>query len=296
MRKLRSHTHRRVDESSGGLAPPRGGADEEGSRGSGELLHSPLSTSTSHLPPPTSHLSLPTSHLHLPPPLLTQVRHCAATMVQAHERRRRAKAETAARQVHERLNDVQKLADLQMQAATTAVETERIGAKFRGTTMTVRLEDGVERTLKDALGLMINSRLARSERERGGAAAAVASADIKFARELVLGRPESAALGIVSVLKIDLFDLFSRCTLGLTAIREEWEKVRATLCVRVIVRACCLRACMCARVEAAFSPCSPLLSTSLAPSRAVRHTLGHRVHALRARRESWLQQQGEQAS
>ena len=161
-----------------------------------------------------------------------RVQHCAATLVQAHCRRRRAAAEGEALRAKERLANVEHLASMQMQAARTAMDLDhKIGA-YRAAAMTLICDDGVERSIKEALGLMVNSRLALEEREKQAAAAHAGASGTgasgaveasKYVRELVLGRPEAAALGIVSSLHIDLFDLFAVCTRGLDAIREEWE-------------------------------------------------------------------------
>ena len=146
-----------------------------------------------------------------------QAQHCAATFVQAHERRRRAAAEVAAMQAKERLNDEHKLSNTLMVAAQTAVGASQISQKYRGQHMTLRCDDGKERSIKEAFSMMLNSQAARVGREGGPSVDAS-----KYVRELVLGRPEAAALGIVSYLKVDLFELFGLCTKGVDAIRAEW--------------------------------------------------------------------------
>ena len=147
---------------------------------------------------------------------------CAATFVQAHERRRRAKAEIDSRRAQARLEDVQSLAVIQMKASEEAVKVDQVGTRFRSTNMTLVGHDGVQHTLKKALWEMLHSPIAIEVRQRRINQQGDGEGS-KYARELVLGRPEAAALGIVSHLKIDLFDLFARCTRGLDALREEWE-------------------------------------------------------------------------
>ena len=164
-----------------------------------------------------------------------EARNFAAKMLQRYMRRRRAKAEEHERQANVRADDIARLASVQVDAAKTAADVDRTTSKFRGMTMTVRDARGVEITLKDALVQMINSPAARAERgrveallaqHRGDAAEDAAAAvddSGKYLRELRLGQPEAAALGIVSALKVDLLELFALCQKGVDAIRQEWE-------------------------------------------------------------------------
>ena len=80
---------------------------------------------------------------------------------------------------------------------------------------------GTYHSLERGLLRLLNTDLARSE-------GAAASTNIsKFfrpdVREIVLGRPEAAALGIASYLKVELFELFGRCMRGTQAIEEEFS-------------------------------------------------------------------------
>ena len=149
-----------------------------------------------------------------------EVRVFAATLMQAHARRKKECAECEAARTQERLQDVYRLANVQMEAAQNAVEVERITTKFRDQHMTIRDPiDGSIVTLDQAIRFMIDFELPRLERERG-----MSETSARYTRELVCGRPEKAALGIVACLNIDLFDLFALCNRGLAAIEEEWMR------------------------------------------------------------------------
>ena len=156
---------------------------------------------------------------HLKRAQLAEARQFAATLVQKVVRRRHAAAEQEAQRAKEALVDTRRLAGLQMSAAKDAIQTQRILVKFHGSHMSVRAVDGSVRLLRDAISDIVHA-LPTSGNDEG--ALGVRGPMAKYTRELVLGRPESAALGIVSFLKVDLFDLFERCHRGLDAIRDEW--------------------------------------------------------------------------
>ena len=91
----------------------------------------------------------------------------AATLMQAHARRKKECAECEAARTQERLQDVYRLANVQMEAAQNAVEVERITTKFRDQHMTIRDPiDGSIVTLDQAIRFMIDAELPRLERER----------------------------------------------------------------------------------------------------------------------------------
>lgn len=151
-----------------------------------------------------------------------QARNVAAGILQRFMRRRSERQAENERRAQERMADVERLANVQVEAARTAADVDRLNTKFRDNTLTLRGKDGVERMLRTVLAEIINSGSARLERKRM-AQLRGAKVEVKYRRELRLGRPEDAALGIVAALKIDLFELFAVCHRGIDGIREEWE-------------------------------------------------------------------------
>lgn len=152
-----------------------------------------------------------------------EAQHFSACLLQKHARRKVVQAQSDVRRANERLNDVMSLADTQMKAAKEAVLVDRATAKFLGTQMTMRSLDGTVRLLTDGIKRLVNGELARFERAKAQRPI-MNGPGAKYNRELVLGKPEEAALGIVSILNIDLFELFAICNRGLDSIREEWNK------------------------------------------------------------------------
>lgn len=127
------------------------------------------------------------------------VKAAAATLIQAHVRRKAARAEVEAAKAKERLEDVYKLANVQMAAAQDAAAADRISSKFRDEHMTCSVDGQGLVTMRHALQSIVNSPQAQIARDRvllGG------KTKFKYVRELVCGRPEAAALGIVSILKV----------------------------------------------------------------------------------------------
>ena len=72
---------------------------------------------------------------------------------------------------------------------------------------------GAEYSLEDAFRKLLGLQKGLERRDGGGLVRAVQPSD-KFAvastHELIFGRPEAAALGITSYLKLDIFELFKR--------------------------------------------------------------------------------------
>ena len=159
----------------------------------------------------------------------------AATYVQAVERGRRTRAQMAQRKAEieaykaeRKLKDVQKLAEASVAAARTATELDAMMSRRpKGNAaassieeMTLINKDGRERPLRDGMLLVLQ----RIEREKEGGRGE-STGDGKFFTSgigtLSVGRPEAAALGLASYLKVDEFDLYERLNLGVKAIEEE---------------------------------------------------------------------------
>ena len=130
-----------------------------------------------------------------------EARTCAAKMLQEHQRRRATRAEEKALAAQRSLETVKSLAERTVQAAAASANLDRKMDRAKSFTgrMMVELE-GQAVPLSHALSILLDSPIARSV-----ARSAQASAS-KFVlpdmRELVLGRPEAAALGIASYLKV----------------------------------------------------------------------------------------------
>jgi len=161
-------------------------------------------------------------------------RTAAATLVQSHLRARRARAERESMQAKKDLKNVRDLSTLSMRAAEQGEDIERklrgLAANDSGTAavqpMTLVGTDGRERSLEKGLLHCLMGGYVSSATEEPAAAAAPRMRCAKFfgsngVNELLLGQPEAAALGIISYLKVDLFELFARLGKGTRAIEEE---------------------------------------------------------------------------
>ena len=132
----------------------------------------------------------------------------AATLVQAVERQRRARAEMHAKRLEGRMEDVTRLAQVSMEAAATAVHLERAMSSTAsnmqgngggaGEAMTVMNKDGRWRPLREGFLLILR----RIERDAIGATARGPGRYMSDSiSTLVTGRPETAALGLAAYLQ-----------------------------------------------------------------------------------------------
>jgi hypothetical protein len=164
-----------------------------------------------------------------------QVKQCAATLLQSAERRRRQKAEENAARAKRTLHEVELLAEQTVAAANVSTTIERqisSAHSLLAEPMKALCDDGVLRALPAAFDYYLNGPETSRDNDRSmlGAMAALmavpTSGSAKFcapsARELVLGRPEAAALGIASYLHVDVFELFSKLMNGVQAIEDEF--------------------------------------------------------------------------
>ena len=158
----------------------------------------------------------------------------AAIFIQGMQRMKRAKTETELRRTKSSLDQAHKMVELTAAAVDAHVDLERALGNERKSKAPIKIwVHGAEWLLEDGLCRILGFKQddVRRRREQGANSPSKERLDkesgSKFFRpavELILGRPEAAALGIASYLKVDLFDLFRRCMEGTPSIVKEFAE------------------------------------------------------------------------